>query len=174
MIYREEFFLTVLLLLVTILFCLFVKNALKRFSLLRKIEPNRRKIILNLSYLFIYVFSGSILLPIWGVDLRQFTVFISSLIAILGVGLFAHWSILSNLTASVILFFNHPVRIGDRICILDKEFDLTGEVKDITGFYFLMKTDDGQNIILPNSLVIQKGIEILEKPLAEGIEEDQK
>ena len=88
--------------------------------------------------------------------------FVSSILAVLGVGFFAQWSILSNLTASVILFFNHPVRIGDRIRILDKDFDLTGVVKDITGFYFFLYTDDGRNVSLPNSIVIQKGIEILD------------
>lgn len=33
---------------------------------------------------------------------------------------------------------------------------------DITGFYFFSKTDEGQNITLPNSLVMQKGIKALE------------
>ena len=80
---------------------------------------------------------------------------------VLGVGFFAQWSLLSNLTASVILFFNHPVRIGSRIRILDKDFDLTGEVKDITGFYFFIETDKGETITFPNSLIMQKGIEIL-------------
>jgi len=45
---------------------------------------------------------------------------------------------------------------------LDKDFDWSGEVKDITGFYLFMKTDDNRNITIPNSLVIQRGIEILD------------
>ncbi len=68
----------------------------------------------------------------------------------------------------MILFFNHPVRLGDGIRILDKDFDWTGEVKDITGFYLFMKTDDGRNITLPTSLIIQKGTEIMSKPSIEG------
>lgn len=139
-----------------------IKKAIKRFTFVRSIEVNRRKIIFNLSYLIIYIIGGTLLAAIWGVDEKRLTVFISSILAVLGVGFFAQWSILSNLTASVILFFNHPVRIGDRVRILDKDFNLSGVLVDITGFYFFIKTDDGQNITLPNSLVMQKGIEILE------------
>ncbi len=98
---------------------------------------------------------------IWGIDLKEFSVFISSVLAVIGIAFFAQWSILSNLTASIILFFSHPVRIGDRIRVLDKDFDWTGKVIDITGFYVFMTTDQGENITLPTSLVIQKGIQIM-------------
>ncbi len=102
---------------------------------------------------------------IWGVDIKEFSVFISSVLAVLGIAFFAQWSILSNLTASAILFFNHPVRIGDRIKVLDKDFEWIGEVKDITGFYLFIKTDSDENIILPNSMVVQKGIQILDREI---------
>jgi len=106
---------------------------------------------------------------IWGVNWKDFSVFVSSILAILGVGFVAQWSILSNLTASVILFFNHPLRLGDRIRVMDKDFDWTGKVEDISGFYLFMRTDDGKQITIPTNLVIQKGIEILKekKPDAE-------
>ena len=98
----------------------------------------------------------------WAIDFKQITVLFSSVLAILGIALFAQWSIFSNLTASVVLFFYHPVRIGDKIRILDNNFDWVGRVTNMTGFYFFMKTEKGENITLPNNLVIQKGIEILE------------
>jgi len=138
------------------------KRYIRRFSFVRAIDINRKKVIFSISYLFIYIITASGLAIIWGVDHNQFLVFISSVLAVLGVGFFAQWSILSNLTASVILFFSHPLRIGDRIRVLDKDFDWSGEVKDITGFYLFMKTDDNRNITIPNSLVIQRGIEILD------------
>ena len=137
--------------------------SLRKFMLLRSIDINRRKVILNLIYFSIYVFAFVFLGVIWGVNMNQLTLFVSSVLAVLGVGFFAQWSILSNLTSSVILFFNHPVRIGDRIRILDKDFDLTGEVTDITGFFFFITTDKGEHITMPNNLVIQKGIELIQK-----------
>ncbi|WP_431129492.1 mechanosensitive ion channel domain-containing protein [Flagellimonas flava] len=160
---KKEILFTLVLIAAIILIVLLVKRAVRQFTLLRKIEVNRKKVILNLCYLLLYIFACSVLALIWGVEIKQLTLFISSVLAVLGIGFFAQWSILSNLTASVILFLHHPVRIGDRIRILDADFDFTGEVKDITGFYFFMKTDKGKYISLPNSLVIQKGIEIMEK-----------
>ena len=169
---KNEILLTLGLVIVIILLVLFIKTTVKRITLLRKIEINRKKVILNLCYLLLYILAGSALALIWGVEIKQFTLFISSVLAVLGIGFFAQWSILSNLTASVILFFNHPVRIGDRIRILDADFDFTGEVKDITGFYFFMKTDKGEYISLPNSLVIQKGIQ--HKPFSPQSQAHQK
>jgi small-conductance mechanosensitive channel len=109
-----------------------------------------------------YLIAAILLAIIWGVQLKEFTVFISSVMAVIGVAFVAQWSILSNLTASVLLFFNHPLRIGDHIRVQDKDFDWTGHVEDITGFYVFMKTDKGEQITIPNSIVIQRTIEILE------------
>lgn len=143
------------------------KRIIKKFSKVKAINPNRSKTILNFSSLFIYLITIVILAVIWGVDIKDFSVFISSVLAVLGIAFFAQWSILSNLTASAILFFNHPVRIGDRIKVLDKDFDWVGEVKDITSFYLFMRTDRGEDITLPTSLVIQKGIQIMNKDVKE-------
>ena len=160
--YNEEILQTIFLLIILIGLILIVKHLIKKFTFIRAIDVNRRQVILNLSYLILYLIAAPILAAIWGVELRQFVIFISSIMAVLGVGFFAQWSLLSNLTASVILFFSHPLRIGDRIRILDKDFNWIGKVTNITGFYVFMKTDAGEYITLPNSLVVQKGIQILD------------
>ncbi|WP_108866503.1 mechanosensitive ion channel family protein [Aquimarina aquimarini] len=172
LVYRDEILLTVIIVVLLFFVLLITKQVIKKFSILRAINPNRRKLIRNLSYLFHYLIAGIALVVVWGVKFEEFSVFISSILAVIGVAFFAQWSILSNLTASIILFFSHPVRIGDRIRVLDKDFDWTGEVKDITGFYLFMITDTGENITLPTSLVIQKGIQIMSK-LPEGQIDDK-
>ena len=161
--YRQEIFQTIILLILLIVLILVVKEAVKKFTRIKAIDINRRKVILKLNYLLIYIIFGTVLAAIWGVEYRQLVVFMSSILAVLGVGFFAQWSILSNLTASVILFFNHPVRIGDRIKVIDKDFNYIGKVNDITGFFLFMKTDLGENITLPTSYVLQRGIQILDK-----------
>ncbi|MDH7445383.1 mechanosensitive ion channel domain-containing protein [Aquimarina sp. 2201CG14-23] len=160
-IYKNEILVTVIVFVILFFVLLITKLGIRKFSVLRSINPNRRKLILNLSFLLQYLLAGIILMIIWGIDLKEFSVFISSVLAVIGIAFFAQWSILSNLTASIILFFSHPVRIGDRIRVLDKDFDWTGKVIDITGFYVFMTTDQGENITLPTSLVIQKGIQIM-------------
>ncbi|MDV7186451.1 mechanosensitive ion channel family protein [Lutibacter sp. TH_r2] len=158
---KTQIILIVLLVVILFLFIFFTKRAVKRFTLLKSIEPHRKKVILNILYFIYYQVTIFLIIAILGVDFKQFLVFISSILAVLGVGFFAQWSLLSNLTSSFILFFYHPVRIGDHIKILDKDFDLTGKVKDIKGFYLLLKTDDEKIITIPNSVLLQKGIELL-------------
>ncbi|TPN86046.1 mechanosensitive ion channel domain-containing protein [Aquimarina algicola] len=172
--HRDEILFTAAIVLMLFLILLMTKRVIKKFSVLRSINPNRRRTIINLSYLFHYTGAAIAIVVIWGVNLEQFTVFISSILAILGIAFFAQWSILSNLTASIILFFSHPVRIGDRIRVLDKDFNWTGQVKDITGFYLFMITDRGESIVLPTSLVIQKGIQIMGDVTERQYEEENK
>ncbi|AWX43146.1 hypothetical protein HME9304_00133 [Flagellimonas maritima] len=139
------------------------KRAIRRFGRTSSIDMNNRKIIFYLSNLFFYGLAVVIITLIWGVNIQEFSVFISSILAILGIGFVAQWSILSNLTASVILFFSHPLRLGDKVRVMDKDFDWTGKVEDISGFYLFMRTDDGRRISIPTNLVMQKGIEIIQQ-----------
>jgi len=169
---KQEILMTVILIVIMVVIIFLIKKAIRRFSFVKSIEVNRRTAIFNIFYFIIYLISGIILAFIWGIQFKDFTVFISSVLAVLGVGFFAQWSILSSLTACFILFFYHPIRIGHRIKIIDKDYDWTGEVKNITAFYFFIETDAGEHISLPNSLVMQKGIQILEdeKPSKTAIE----
>ena len=165
--YKTEILFTIILLRILILLNALSKRAIRRFGRSSSIDMNSRKIIFYLSNLLFYLLAFIGISLIWGVNMKDFSVFISSVLAILGVGFVAQWSILSNLTASVILFFNHPLRLGDRIRVMDKDFDWTGKVEDISGFYLFMRTDDGKQITIPTNLVIQKGIEILHEDVAE-------
>ncbi|WP_235914942.1 mechanosensitive ion channel family protein [Flagellimonas ochracea] len=160
--FKTEVLLTAVLLVFIFVVNSLGKRAIRRFGRLSSIDMNNRKIIFYLHNLLFYGLALVGLSIIWGVNLQDFSVFLSSILAILGVGFVAQWSILSNLTASVILFFNHPLRLGDRIRVLDKDFDWTGKVEDLSGFYLFMRTDDGRRITIPTNLVIQKGIEILQ------------
>jgi small-conductance mechanosensitive channel len=78
--------------------------------------------------------------------------------AVIGVALFAQWSILSNITASVVIFFGFPYRVGDRIKVTDADFDISGTLEEISLFHVLIRTD-GQNLITyPNNLILQKPV----------------
>ncbi|WP_374226305.1 mechanosensitive ion channel domain-containing protein [Flavobacterium davisii] len=72
---------------------------------------------------------------------------------------------LSNITSSLILFFNHPLKLGDTIKILDKDFPLEGEIIELTYFFVYLKTKDEQTITIPNSLFLQKSVSITEKQI---------
>lgn len=170
--FKTEILVTGILLVVIFILNSLTKRAIRRFGRTSAIDMNNRKIIFYLSNLFFYGLAAVGLSLIWGMNLKDFSLFLSSTLAILGVGFVAQWSILSNLTASVILFFSHPLRLGDRIRVLDKDFDWTGKVEDISGFYLFMRTDDGRRITIPTNLVIQKGIEILQNHDTDSSEEE--
>jgi small-conductance mechanosensitive channel len=73
------------------------------------------------------------------------------------VAFFAQWSILSNITSSIIIFFNHPVKLEDVICIMEaKEYEIEGRVSNIGLFFVTLKTQEGEEITLPNNIFVQK------------------
>jgi small-conductance mechanosensitive channel len=109
---------------------------------------------IHIALLFIYL---AILVMFLSVKYSQVLIFISSVFAVLGVALFAQWSILSNITASLIIFFGFPYRVGDHITVLDKEVDISGVIEEISLFHVLIKRD-GQLISYPNTMILQKPV----------------
>jgi small-conductance mechanosensitive channel len=101
-----------------------------------------------------------LLAAIWGLDQDQIAVFVGTILTALGIAFFAQWSLLSNITSSLLLLFNHPIKIGDTIKVLDKDFPFEGEVSDLTYLFVHLKTKDGELITIPNSLLLQKSISI--------------
>ena len=108
--------------------------------------------LINLSVCFI------IILIIWGVDQSELAVFVGSVVTVLGIAMFAQWSILSNITSSIIIFFNHPVKLDDTITIIDKDYETEGRVSDIGVFFVILKTKEGEQITIPSNVFIQKMI----------------
>jgi small-conductance mechanosensitive channel len=50
------------------------------------------------------------------------------------------------------------MKIGQRIRVVDKEYDISGELIDISFFFLYIKSDDGELITIPNTIVLQKTI----------------
>lgn len=109
---------------------------------------------------------------ILGLGYSEISVFLSSIFAVVGIALFAQWSILSNVTASMIIFFSFPYKVNDRIKILDKDDDMRGVIVEITLFHVILKRADGNLISYPNSLILQKAVVRLDHPEIEKIAEN--
>ena len=127
------------------------------------LSRNRKKIILKLVNILLMLLFLIGLGIIWQINSKDFYIFLSSILAVIGVAFVAQWSLLSNVTAAFILFFSHPLKIGDKIKILDKDFPIEGEVRDITAFFIYIKTQDKMDISIPNNILLQKSISVLEK-----------
>jgi len=136
-----------------------VKNILKRFEF----EFQRRKITMKLINILLFVMALVVIAAIWGLNQSDLFFYISSFLTVLGIGLFAQWSLLSNITSGLILFLNHPLRLGDRIRVMDKDFQIEGKVDDITYFFVHIRMDNGEKVTIPNSVILQKTISIVAK-----------
>jgi small-conductance mechanosensitive channel len=124
-----------------------VSRALKKFNFSYQI----RKLILKLINVLVVMLGLLAIIAIWGIKQKDLFIFLSSLLTVLGIAFFAQWSLLSNITSGLILFFNHPVKLGDTI---------EGQVKDI-GYYFVhLETLEGERLTIPNSALIQKMVSI--------------
>lgn len=145
------------------------RSILNRIDKKLRFALERKRIIYKIVHLFITILAIVGLIAIWGVDPKQLFLFLTSILTILAVGFFAQWSILSNITASLILFFTHPIHIGGYIKIVDKDFPIEGIVEKITIFFLYIRSTDGELLSIPNILVLQKIISA-QKKLPEKIE----
>ena len=102
----------------------------------------------------IFVTAGGLAL---GLKSTQVTVFLSSMFAVIGVAFFAQWSILSNITGSLIIFFAFPYRVGDSVRVVDKDDNISGVIETISLFHVIIKREDDL-ITYPNSLILQKAV----------------
>ncbi|CAM4105450.1 mechanosensitive ion channel domain-containing protein [Gillisia limnaea] len=116
--------------------------------------------ILKFINVFIFITLIIIIVAIWGVEQSKLLTFVTSVLTVVGIALVAQWSILSNLSSALIIFINHPVKLGESITILDKEFDISGQVSDIGLFYVILKTDTNEKIMIPNNIFLQKATKI--------------
>ena len=90
----------------------------------------------------------------------------------MGIALFAQWSILSNITASIIIFFGFPYRLGDRIRVVEAGDEVCeGVIQEISLFHVLLKKENGDQITYPNSLLLQRPVIKLRSSGGSGEEE---
>ena len=162
-IHQNEFIATGFLL----LFLLIIRFILTRLitKIFRKNGINIARIHLINRYVSVTLFLiALIVIPfIFGTKIEQLAVLFSSVFAVIGIGLFAIWSILSNITSGIIMFFSFPYKVGDKIQIHDKDFPLEGIIEDIRAFQLHLRLENGDLVTYPNNLMLQKAVTLIEK-----------
>lgn len=129
-----------------------------RRILKKQFDKNRRKVIAKVTNFLFFAFALIGMISVWGLDTDEVVYFVGSMIAVLGVALFAQWSHLSNVTAGIILFFDSNIKIGDHITILDKEYPISGIIEDIDTISLKIREEDGSIISIPNNVFLQKAV----------------
>ena len=156
----EQILQTVMLVLVLLILRRIIRGSIKNVGNRLKFNTLRTAVLLKIIGFLFWIALLIGLGVIWQIKRADFFIFLSSILAVIGVAFFAQWSLLSNVTASFILYFNHPLKIGDRIKIYDKDFPFEGKIEDITAFFIYIKLEDDTVVSIPNSLVLQKSITI--------------
>lgn len=159
--YLHEEIATLLVIFLYIIFRVVSSKIVRKYANLNEILEHRTNLVIKYINLLLGILALISIVIIWGVKKDQILLFISSVFAVVGVASFAQWSILSNITAGIIIFFSYPFKIGDKIKIHDKDFPVEGEIVDIKAFYVILKSTDGEMITYPNNLLMQKGISVV-------------
>lgn len=157
----KEVIATGILLAIVIFLRIITAKLIRRYAKLSSIMEHRTNLVIKYIHLLINILALVGIIVIWGVQKKDIFFTLSSVTTVVGVAMFAQWSILSNITSGIILFFFFPFRIGDVIRIHDKDFPIQAEIEDIKAFHIYLKTEEGERITFPNNLLLQKGISII-------------
>jgi|FLOH01.1.fsa_nt_gi small-conductance mechanosensitive channel len=141
-----------------------LKKLLNTFSQRKNVTIKRIYYIEKVFEILLLLITLVILIFIWSVDIKSIALFASSFFAIVGVALFAQWSILSNITASIIIFFSFPARVGDKIKIVDGDNTIEGIINEISLFQIELTDSEDNTVFYPNNLLLQKPVIKVKQP----------
>ncbi|HET7361764.1 MAG TPA: mechanosensitive ion channel domain-containing protein [Salinimicrobium sp.] len=161
--YKWQIVYTVVTVGVLLIFQFILKKTAQRVGRKSDIQITRTRLMFKYINILIVLIASFLLALAWGVGIKDLSLIFSSVFAVIGVALFAIWSILSNITAGIILFFSFPYKIGDKVEIHDKDFPIKAVIEDIKAFHLHLRTLEGELITYPNNLILQKAVSLIEK-----------
>ncbi|RZJ63621.1 MAG: mechanosensitive ion channel [Flavobacterium sp.] len=159
--YYRLILITAITLTVFLVVSFIIKKLTRRYSASSHLSEHRTNLIMKYINLFMSSLFLIFILGVWGINSSDLFAFFTGTLTIIGVAFFAQWSILSNITSGIILFFTFPFRIGDVIKVHDKDFPIEAQIEDIKAFHTILRTLEGELITYPNSLLLQKGVTVV-------------
>jgi small-conductance mechanosensitive channel len=169
--YQTELIASGFVLLILVIIRLITITLIKKIG--RKSGINDARIKLISRYITVTLFLIALLIEsfVFGAEPKDLAVVFSSVFAVIGIGLFAIWSILSNITSGIIMFFSFPYKVGDKIQIHDKDFPIEAIIEDIRAFQIHLRLDNGDLVTYPNNLMLQKAVTLIQKDAIEEFED---
>ena len=161
--YQHQIIYTIVTVLVLWIFQFILKKTAERVGHRSEIHITRTRLMFKYINILVVLIAVFLLALAWNVGVGQLALMFSSIFAVIGVALFAIWSILSNITAGIILFFSFPYKIGNKIRIHDKDAPIEAVIEDIKAFHLHLRTSEGELITYPNNLILQKAVSLVEK-----------
>jgi len=175
--HKSELLATVITITVILILKFVADKTIRKIGRMSDIVEARTLLITKYASILHTLLGFGVISFIWGVNFKEVGLVFSSVFAVIGVALFASWSILSNITAGAILFFSFPFKIGDRVKILDKDIESEEPylIEDIRAFHVSLRKDNGELLVYPNNLMMQKAVTLIYnlKGSQDGTEEVQ-
>lgn len=159
----KEIILSIILVFVLLIIRVIILVLVRKIGQKRGINSARIRLIQRYSTFTLFLIGLLFLSIILGAKAEDLALVFSSVFAVIGIGLFAIWSILSNITSGVIMFFSFPYKVGDKISIHDKDFPLEAVIEDIRAFQLHLRLDNGNLVTYPNNLILQKAVTLIQK-----------
>ncbi|WP_077623703.1 mechanosensitive ion channel family protein [Sediminibacillus massiliensis] len=150
---------TASLILIALLIITFANRASKVFT--KYLLPNiyhRHQLDQGMQYTFNRMFHYTVMVVAFiislttvGIDLSALTVFAG----VLGVGIgFGMQNIASNFISGIILLFERPIKVGDRVIVNE----IMGDIEKISMRATIIRTIDNEHIIVPNSYFLEEHV----------------
>lgn len=124
-----------------------IENRMER----KRVDPSLQSFLLPLVRMTLLIVLGITVIRQLGVEATSLIALITS--AGLAVGLALQGS-LSNVAGGVLILLLKPFRVGDYIEV----DDYRGTVKNISIYYTELKTDDGQQVVIPNGDIVSTSV----------------
>ncbi len=95
---------------------------------------------------------------IFGIGVDNLWATLTAIAAMVIIGFFAMWSVLSNVLATMVILVARPFCIGDRVTVLPE--NISGEAIDINLLYSKLRTTEGEILIVPNITFLTKFVSV--------------
>ncbi|MCC5807827.1 MAG: mechanosensitive ion channel family protein [Opitutales bacterium] len=105
----------------------------------------------NVVKLLVALIVMTLVLGQFGIELMSI---LTATVALVAIGFFAVWSLVSHVTATILLVIVKPFNMNDTVNFAGEE--VKGKVVDINLFYTSLETEDGDRFQVPNNLFFQK------------------
>lgn len=89
-----------------------------------------------------------------GVNVDGLWTVLASTLAVIGVGLLAVWTMVSNITASLFIWIWRPYEFGERIELMPDE--IKGRVVERSLMFTTLREEDGNLLMVPNNQFFQR------------------
>lgn len=126
----------------------------------------------NRVYGMLRLFCGTVLLLFAFINLTNTALwaFITTLLSAIALGFFAMWSLLSNITSTLLLFGFKQIEIGNFVEFYEPSGEtVKGKVTDINLFFTSLKETDNTIIRVPNNFFFQRTVRIYTEDLEETL-----